>query len=85
MAGKTGSSEQNATETFVGFTPQVAVAAIAANPDDPRDAVGGGVQARQIAAVGNLLAYALRNQPILDFVPPNQTTAYRVTAPRTGN
>ncbi|WP_406041399.1 penicillin-binding protein [Micromonospora sp. NBC_00898] len=85
LAGKTGSSDRNATETVVAFTPQLAVATIAANPDDPRDAVGGGVQARQIAAVGNLLAYALRNQPILDFVPPNQTTAYRVTAPRTGN
>ena len=40
VAGKTGSSERNATETFVAFTPQLAVAAIAANPDDPRDAVG---------------------------------------------
>ncbi|WP_446216666.1 transglycosylase domain-containing protein [Micromonospora sp. IBHARD004] len=85
LAGKTGSSDRNATETVVAFTPQLAIATIAANPDDPRDAVGGGVQARQITAVGRLLAYALRNQPVLDFVPPSETTAYRVTAPRAGN
>ena len=41
--GKTGSSEQNATETFVGFTPQIAAAGIAANPDNPRDYVGSAV------------------------------------------
>ncbi|MGR6321807.1 transglycosylase domain-containing protein [Micromonospora soli] len=85
LAGKTGSSEQNATETVVAFTPQLAVATIAANPDDPRDAVGGGVQTRQITAVGNVLAYALRGKPVLDFVPPSQTVAYQRTAPRAGN
>ncbi|MGW5668004.1 transglycosylase domain-containing protein [Micromonospora sp. NPDC003776] len=85
LAGKTGSSERNATETVVAFTPQLAVATIAANPDDPQDAVGGGVQARQISAVGNLLAYALRDEPVVDFVPPSQTVAYQHTGPRTGN
>ncbi|WP_200206875.1 transglycosylase domain-containing protein [Micromonospora coerulea] len=85
LAGKTGSSEGNATEIVVAFTPQLAVATVAANPDDPRDAVGGGVQTRQITAVGRLLAYALRDQPVLDFVPPNQSIAYNVTAPRTTN
>ncbi|NES15628.1 MULTISPECIES: transglycosylase domain-containing protein [Micromonospora] len=85
LAGKTGSSERNATETVVAFTPQLAVATIAANPDNPQDAVGGGVQTRQISAVGNLLAYALRDEPVRDFVPPSQSIAYRQTAPRTGN
>ncbi|MFE9954199.1 transglycosylase domain-containing protein [Micromonospora sp. NPDC005299] len=85
LAGKTGSSERNATETVVAFTPQLSVATIAANPDNPRDAVGGGVQVRQIEAVGRLLAYALRDQPVLDFVPPSQTVAFERTSPRTGN
>ena len=49
VAGKTGSSEQNATETFVGFTPQIAVAGIAANPDNPQDAVGSAIQASVVA------------------------------------
>ncbi|SCL69360.1 transglycosylase domain-containing protein [Micromonospora chersina] len=85
LAGKTGSSERNATETVVAFTPQLSVATIAANPDDPRDAVGGGVQVRQIEAVGRLLAWALRDQPVLDFVPPGQTVAFQRTSPRTGD
>ncbi|MFC4147027.1 transglycosylase domain-containing protein [Micromonospora mangrovi] len=85
LAGKTGSSERNATETVVAFTPQLAVATIAANPDDPRDAVGGGVQTRQIDAVGRILAAALRDQPVQDFVPPSENVALRVTGPRTGN
>ncbi|GGR86636.1 hypothetical protein GCM10010169_33680 [Micromonospora fulviviridis] len=85
LAGKTGSSERNATETVVAFTPQLSVATIAANPDNPRDAVGGGVQVRQIEAVGRLLAWALRDQPVLDFVPPSQTVAFERTSPRTGD
>ncbi|MEU8260241.1 transglycosylase domain-containing protein [Micromonospora sp. NPDC048999] len=85
LAGKTGSSDGNATETLVAFTPQLTVATIAANPDNPQDAVGGGVQARQITAVGRLLAYALRDQPVLDFVPPSQTVAFDRTAPRTAD
>ncbi|NES28817.1 penicillin-binding protein [Micromonospora terminaliae] len=85
LAGKTGSSERNATETVVAFTPQLSVATIAANPDNPGDAVGGGVQVRQIEAVGRLLAWALRDQPVLDFVPPSQTVAFQRTSPRTGD
>ncbi|MFD2768290.1 transglycosylase domain-containing protein [Micromonospora eburnea] len=85
LGGKTGSSDRNATETVVAFTPQLAIATIAANPDDPRDAVGGGVQTRQIAAVGQVLSYALRDQPVRDFVPPSQAVAFQRTGPRTGN
>ncbi|MFU8852640.1 transglycosylase domain-containing protein [Micromonospora sp. SL1-18] len=85
LGGKTGSSDENRTETLVAFTPQLAVATIAANPDDPQDAVGGGVQTRQIAAVGGLMAYALRDQPVRDFVPPSRKVASQRTSPRTTN
>ncbi|SCL39364.1 Membrane carboxypeptidase (penicillin-binding protein) [Micromonospora rhizosphaerae] len=85
VAGKTGSSERNETETVVAFTPQLSIATIAANPDDPRDAVGGGVQERQIPAVAEVLAFALRGQPVVDFVPPSQTITFQVTGPRAGN
>ena len=66
--GKTGSSEQNATETFVGFTPQIAAAGIAANPDNPRDSVGAAVSAAVDAAVARTMAAALQGQPV-DPVP----------------
>ncbi|MFC5926534.1 transglycosylase domain-containing protein [Micromonospora vulcania] len=85
VAGKTGSSERYETETVVAFTPQLAVASMAANPDDPRDAVGQAVQARMVGAVGEVLTAALRDQPVQDFVPPSERAAYQVTGARTGN
>ncbi|MEU7674969.1 transglycosylase domain-containing protein [Micromonospora taraxaci] len=85
VAGKTGSSERYETETVVAFTPQLAVASMAANPDDPRDAVGQAVQARMVEAVGKVLVVGLRDQPVRDFVPPSERTAFQVTGARTGN
>ncbi|MEQ4301290.1 transglycosylase domain-containing protein [Plantactinospora sp. B6F1] len=75
VAGKTGSAEGYATETFVGFTPQLAAAAIAANPDDPSDAVGQAVQRKVIAAVATTLASALAGKPRRDFTPPGREIA----------
>ncbi|MDI5940467.1 transglycosylase domain-containing protein, partial [Micromonospora sp. DH15] len=81
VAGKTGSSEGAATETFVGFTPQVAVAGIAANPDDPGDAVGSAVQAKVIAAVARTIRAAVDGQPVRDFTPPSRELAGEVHRP----
>ncbi|MFE7870509.1 transglycosylase domain-containing protein [Micromonospora humida] len=75
VAGKTGSSEQNATETFVGFTPQVAVAGIAANPDDPSDAVGAAVQGEVITAVARTIRTAVDGLPVRDFTAPSRELA----------
>ncbi|MFI7021836.1 transglycosylase domain-containing protein [Micromonospora sp. NPDC049900] len=85
VAGKTGSSERYATETVVAFTPQLAAAAMAANPDDPQDAVGRAVQSRLVEGVGEILAFALRDVPSRDFVPPSETTAWRYTTGRSGD
>jgi membrane peptidoglycan carboxypeptidase len=76
VAGKTGSSENNATETFVGFTPQIAGAAIAANPDNPSDAVGGGVSGQVDIAVARTLAMALRGKPVVGFPAPSRAIAF---------
>ncbi|WNM37849.1 transglycosylase domain-containing protein [Micromonospora halotolerans] len=75
VAGKTGSSEQNATETFVGFTPQVAVAGIAANPDDATDLVGSAVQAKVIDAVARVIRTAVDGKPVKDFTAPSRELA----------
>ncbi len=72
VAGKTGSSERNATETFVGYTPQVAVAGIAANPDDVTDLVGSAVQAKVIDAVARTIKTALTGKPVVDFTAPSR-------------
>jgi membrane peptidoglycan carboxypeptidase len=76
FAGKTGSAENNATETFVGFTPQLAAAAIAANPDDPGDHVGSAVSPRVNAAVARTVVAALAGQPYQDFTPPSRELAF---------
>ncbi|MBQ1022693.1 transglycosylase domain-containing protein [Micromonospora sp. D93] len=75
VAGKTGSSEENSTETFVGFTPQVAVAGIAANPDDPADSVGSAVQTKVIDAVARVIATAVKGQPEKTFAAPSHELA----------
>jgi membrane peptidoglycan carboxypeptidase len=75
VAGKTGSSEGNATETFVGFTPQIAAAATAANPDSPQDAVGEGVSSSVNMAVARTMAAALKGQPEAKFKPPSRGIA----------
>ncbi|MFC0003057.1 transglycosylase domain-containing protein [Micromonospora siamensis] len=75
VAGKTGSSEKNATETFVGFTPQVAVAGIAANPDDPNDLVGSAVQSEVIDAVARTIRTAVDPLPVRDFTAPSAALA----------
>ncbi|SBT65549.1 Membrane carboxypeptidase (penicillin-binding protein) [Micromonospora sediminicola] len=75
VAGKTGSSERNATETFVGFTPQVAVAGIAANPDDSTDLVGSAVQAKVIDAVARTIKAAVAGKPVRDFTAPSRELA----------
>lgn len=71
VAGKTGSSEQNSTESFVGFTPKIAVAAIAANPDDPGDHVGSAIQVNVVNAVARTMAAALSGTETADFAPPS--------------
>ncbi|GAA1521370.1 transglycosylase domain-containing protein [Dactylosporangium maewongense] len=75
VAGKTGSSEYNSTETFVGFTPQIAAAGIAVNVDNPNDHVGSGVSGSVNAAVAQTMASALRGQPAQAFRPPSRVRA----------
>jgi membrane peptidoglycan carboxypeptidase len=84
-AGKTGSSEQNATETFVGFTPQVAAAAIAADPDNPRDHVGADVASAVDDAVARTLAVALGGLPVVNLPAPSTAIAAPGADQRAGN
>jgi membrane peptidoglycan carboxypeptidase len=76
VAGKTGSSENNSTETFVGFTPQVAAAGIATDADDPNDHVGAAVEASVVNAVARTMAAALQGKPAADFHPPTNSIAF---------
>jgi membrane peptidoglycan carboxypeptidase len=81
VAGKTGSSEHNATETFAGFTPQVAAAGIATDPDNPRDWVGSGVSAAVDIAVAKTMAAAVAGLPKASFPAPTAALAFAAGHP----
>ncbi|BFU44016.1 transglycosylase domain-containing protein [Krasilnikovia sp. MM14-A1004] len=71
VAGKTGSTEDNTTETFVGFTPTAVAAGIAADPADPTDRVGSTVEAQVVTAVARTLLAAVGDGPYPPFTPPD--------------
>jgi len=77
VAGKTGSSDGNVTESFVGFTPQLAAASIAANPSTSKDAVGAAVQRDVIAAVARTLNTSLKGVAEKEFTAPTLASAFR--------
>ncbi|MEV4410706.1 transglycosylase domain-containing protein [Catellatospora sp. NPDC049609] len=79
VAGKTGSSQDNMTETFAAFTPQLAAAAIAANPDSHADAVGAAVLPKVSRAVAQTLATGSAGLEVKDFPAPSRERAF---APR---
>ncbi|WP_250037465.1 transglycosylase domain-containing protein [Paractinoplanes maris] len=76
VAGKTGSTEDNRTETFVGFTPAMAAAGIANDPADPSDRVGSGVESRVVTAVARTLRAAVGNGGYDGFEPPSDISAF---------
>ncbi|GAA0472093.1 penicillin-binding protein [Paractinoplanes deccanensis] len=75
VAGKTGSTEDNRTETFVGFTPTMAAAGIANDPVNPSDHVGSAVESQVVTAVARTLRYAVGDDS-RDFTPPSSALAF---------
>jgi membrane peptidoglycan carboxypeptidase len=76
VAGKTGSTENNTTESFVGFTTRLTAAGTAADPTDPTDHVGSAVEADVVDAVGHTLRYAAGSAAYPDFTPPSTSVAF---------
>jgi membrane peptidoglycan carboxypeptidase len=76
VAGKTGSSDNYATETFAAFTPQVAAAGIAVNPDNQKDGVGAAVSWQVNQAVARTMVTALEGLPQKSFTAPSRKLAY---------
>ena len=76
VAGKTGSTEDNRTETFVGFTRTMAAAGIAADPTNPSDHVGSAVESRVVTAVGKALRAAVGDGDYPGFTPPSTQIAF---------
>ncbi len=78
FAGKTGTTDNTATATFVGFTPQFAAAAIAADPDRPTRVVGNAYADMVDYAVAKTIRDASSGLPVKNFGKPSQGVAYGV-------
>ncbi len=76
VAGKTGSTDDGRTESFVAFTPELAAAMIAANPASAQDGVGSAILGKVYRAVAQTLAASLRAQPVTDFARPSEGIAF---------
>jgi membrane peptidoglycan carboxypeptidase len=76
VAGKTGSTDDGRTETFVAFTPELAAAMIAANPRSAQDGVGNAIITKVYRAVAQTLAASLAGRPVTQFARPSDTIAF---------
>jgi membrane peptidoglycan carboxypeptidase len=75
IAGKTGTNDNTTTATFVGFTPYYAAAAIAADPDNQRHAVGDAYADKVDWAVLGTLKAASIGKPHKKFGKPSRKIA----------
>ncbi|AEV82200.1 glycosyl transferase [Actinoplanes sp. SE50] len=71
VAGKSGTTDNNKTAWFSGFTPQLAASAFVADPDNPEHYVGSGRSTISKYTVAETLRDALKGRPELDFTPPS--------------
>ena len=76
VAGKTGTSENESTESFAGMTPYVAGAATAVNPTNPQDLVGSGVSENVDQAVAHTMYEYAKKRPAANFVKPSTKMAF---------
>jgi membrane peptidoglycan carboxypeptidase len=71
VAGKSGTTDNNKTAWFSGFTPQLAASAFVADPDNPEHYVGSGRSTISKYTVAETLRDALKGQPKKKFTPPS--------------
>jgi membrane peptidoglycan carboxypeptidase len=72
VAGKTGTTDSNSTNWFVGFTPNAAAAAFVADPDGPQNHVGQSNLGKPANAVADILAAQWEMNGEGDFTPPTE-------------
>nr|WP_277605523.1 transglycosylase domain-containing protein [Glycomyces sp. L485] len=78
VAGKTGTTDENSTNWFVGFTPNAAASAFVADPDGPNNFVGRSNLGKPANAVGDILAAQWELNGEGDFIPPSELVNLRV-------
>ena len=76
VAGKSGTTDDNKTAWFCGFTPQLAAAAFVADPDNPDDVVGSGRSTISKFTVAETLRDALKGQKKMKFKSPPESIVH---------
>ena len=84
VAGKTGTSENESTESFAGFTPTIAGAGTAVDPTNPSDYVTSEASSRVDKAVVTTMYAFDQRHPARDFAKPSATIAYGASGRDTG-
>ncbi|ADD45343.1 transglycosylase domain-containing protein [Stackebrandtia nassauensis] len=72
VAGKTGTTDGDSTAWFAGYTPNLAVASFAADPDDPTNLLPSGMTAMPINVSADVLGAGWRADPTGEFTPPSE-------------
>ncbi|GAB3219258.1 transglycosylase domain-containing protein [Glycomyces halotolerans] len=72
VAGKSGTTDNDRTSWFLGYTPQLTVGAFMADPDYIFNPVGRGNSSVSKETVGRILKEGLEGEPVEDFKPPSK-------------
>jgi membrane peptidoglycan carboxypeptidase len=81
IAGKTGTTDSNVSEALIAMTPQLAVAGVVANPDNPLMDVSKKIPRSFVnSAVGQSLNTALAGKPVVQFAKPDHDIAFGTPA-----
>ena len=72
VAGKSGTTDDDRTSWFLGYTPQLTVGSFMADPDYIFNSVGSANSTVTKVTVGTILAEALEDEPVEEFTPPSK-------------
>jgi membrane peptidoglycan carboxypeptidase len=72
VAGKSGTTDNDRTSWFLGYTPQMTIGAFMADPDYIFNSVGQGNTMASKVTVGTILKEALKDEPVVPFEPPSK-------------
>ncbi len=75
VAGKTGTSDKDSTGTLAVYTPNLAVAGIVADPDNPQNYAGSANAQKVNLAVARTVRDGVKALPDKDFNPPSRKIA----------
>ncbi|GAA1678776.1 transglycosylase domain-containing protein [Glycomyces endophyticus] len=76
VAGKSGTTDNNRTSWFLGYTPQLTIGAFMADPDYIFNEVGTANTTVSKATVGAIFKEALEGEEVIDFKAPSREIQY---------